>query len=423
MFARLRTLIPALAALLVAAPAAAANVDLFAPETLSLSGDIRLVGVDGEQSWRDGGFGKLRSGGDGEGDFHLQPELGSVNLVWQPRFGFAWSATVVGTLQGGESTEAGLSEAYVSFKPMRGANARFAARAGLMWPPVSLEHGGADWHVLDTLTPSAINSWIGEEVRPVAVEGTVTAMLGGHELSATLAVFAANDTAATLLTFRGWALHDTRTLAFNREKLPPLPEAFEYYQAPFTHPLLDVAPGFAKRPGFYAKLGWQPPLPLRVELFHYDNRADPEAANADLEWGWRTRFDNVGVVARLGPATELKAQALAGRTRMGVTETTGIWIDCRFRSAFALLSHDFGPVKLAARAEAFDTKQRGSLVGHESAERGWAGTVALSRDFGPHLRGLVEALHVSSRREQREELGLDPRQPQTQVQAALRFSW
>ena len=47
-----------------------------------------------------------------------------------------------------------------------------------MWPPVSLEHEGADWHVQDSITPSAINSWIGEEVRPVALEGTLAANLG-----------------------------------------------------------------------------------------------------------------------------------------------------------------------------------------------------------------------------------------------------
>ena len=422
MFARLRLLLPALVALL-AAPAAAADVELFTPGTLSLSGDLRLVAADGETGWRDEGFGKLRTGGDGDGGLHFLPQLGSVDVVWQPRAGFAWSATVVATVQSGERTDAGLSEAFVSFKPMRGATTRFAARAGLMWPPVSLEHGGADWHVVDTLTPSAINSWIGEEVRPLAVEGTATTSLGDHEVSATLALFAANDTAGTLLTFRGWALHDTRTLAFHRSPLPPLPEAFEYYQPQYTHPLIDVGPGFARRPGYYAKLAWQLPLPLRLEAFHYDNRADPKAVDADLEWGWRTRFDNLGLVARLGPGTELKAQALAGRTRMGIDEGSGIWIDCRFRSAFALLTHDFAGLKGAVRAEAFETRQHGALIDHDSAETGWAATLALSRDLGRGLRGVLEAVHVSSRRGEREEHGLRPRQRQTQLQAALRFGW
>jgi hypothetical protein len=96
--------------------------------------------------------------------------------------------------------------------------------------------------------PSAINSWIGEEVRPASVEASATLKAGDHEVTAVAALFAANDTAGTLLTFRGWALHDRETLAFNRQPLPPLPEAFEYYQPQYTHPLLDVREGFADRP-------------------------------------------------------------------------------------------------------------------------------------------------------------------------------
>src|SRR5688500_6714399 len=80
---------------------AAANIDLFSGTTLSLSGDVRLVASDGEESWLDEGFGKLRSSGDASGGMRIKPELGSVDLVWQPSVGFAWSATVVGTLQGG----------------------------------------------------------------------------------------------------------------------------------------------------------------------------------------------------------------------------------------------------------------------------------------------------------------------------------
>src|SRR5206468_6399055 len=179
---------------------------------------------------------------------------------------------------------------------------------------------------------------------------------------------AANDTSGTLLTFRGWALHDRTTLAFNRQPLPPLDAEIAGYQAPFTHPLLDVGPGFARRPGYYAKLAWQPPIPVRLELFRYDNRADPRDVNADLEWGWRTQFDHLGAVAELGPGTELKLQAMDGRTRMGFAMDGRRWVDNRFRSAFVMLVQRVGSVGLAARAEAFDTRNHGSDVGDRSEE-------------------------------------------------------
>ena len=290
-------------ALLWAAPAQAeSDFRLFSADTLQFTGDVRLAAADGERSWVDGGFGKLRSSGDRDGDFHLKPQLGNANLIWQPQFTWSLSATVVGTLQGGEKTEAGLSQAYLSFRPMRSDKLSFSARAGLMWPPISLEHEGADWHVKDSITPSAINSWVGEEVRPVAAEGTVAATLGGHKLRATAAIMAANDTAGTLLTFRGWALHDRVTLAFRRQPLPPLEAEYQDYQASFTNPLLDVHSGFASRPGYYAKLSWQPPVPVRIDLFRYDNRANPE---------------DVNVGSRVGLANALQPDRRCGRIGVG----------------------------------------------------------------------------------------------------------
>jgi hypothetical protein len=403
------------------AAAAAADVRLFAPDTFEVSGDVRLVAVNGEASWLDGDFGKLRSGSDG--DLSVRPELGNASLVWKPQLSWSLSATIVGSLQGGERTQAGLSQAYLSFRPMRSAGGTaFSARAGLMWPPVSLEHEGADWHVADSITPSAINSWIGEEVRPVAAEGTVATSIGRSKLRATAALFAANDTSGTLLTFRGWALHDRTTLAFNRWELPPIDGDMAEIQAPFTHPLLDLHRGFARRPGYYAKLAWQLPVPVRIELFRYDNLARPTDFNAEMDWGWRTKFDDLGLVANLPGGAQLKAQALQGRTHMGFAMDGQRWVDNRFRSAFLLASLPVGPIRLAARAEAFDTRNRGSLVGSDYDETGWSAMVAGRREW-KHFTGLIELLHVSSSREDRDDFGLAPRQRQTQLQAELRMHW
>ena len=411
----------ALGALWASPAFAQSSLKLFTPETLELVGDVRLVGVDGEKSWLNGGFGKLRSGSDG--DFRGRPQLGNVNLIWQPQLGWEVFGTVVGSLQGGERTEGGLSQAYLTYRPMRSSSGvSFLARAGLMFPPVSLEHEGADWHVSDSITPSAINSWIGEEVKPVAIEATLGAELGAHKLRATAAVMAANDTSATLLTFRGWALHDRTTLAFHRQPLPPLDGEIAEYQAPFTHPLIDLHRGFSSRPGYYARLEWQPPIPIRVELFRYDNCASPTDVNKDGEWGWHTRFDNLGLAADLGSGVQLKGQAMQGRTLMGHVEEGRHWVDNRFRAAFVMVSRPFGKFGLSVRADAFDARNRGSLVDDEYDDIGWSAMAAAKREWG-RFSGLVELLHVSSRRQDRDGVGLKPRQRQTQLQAELRTSW
>ena len=408
-------------ALACAAPSAASDLDLFSANALQLTSDVRLSIADGPKSWLRGGFGKIDTSGNGN-NFRLEPQVGEADLVWTPQLGWALSGVVVGTLNGGERTQAGISQAYLSYRPMRSRDLAVSARAGLFWPPLSLEHEGLDWHVADSITPSAINSWIGEEVRPVAVEANVDVSLGEQRLRATAAVLAASDTAGTLLTLRGWAFNDRKTLAFNRQPLPPLGVDFQGYQAPFTHPLIDLHRGFAHRPGYYAKLAWQPPIPVRIEFFRYDNNANPEDFNSDLEWGWRTWFNNVGVVANLGGGTELKGQALDGRTRMGFSEEGARWVDNHFRSAFALLTHRFGPFGLAARIEVFDTRNRGSIIGQEYDESGWSEMLAAKRNWG-RFTGLLELLHASSKRDQLEEAGLSPSQRQTQVQADLRFSW
>ena len=403
-----------------ATPVAAQSLQLLSPETVSATGTISLAATNGEGSWVNGGFGKLSTSGS-DGEFKIKPLLSEANLIWQPRFGWALSGTVVGTFHGGERNDVGISEAFLSYKPLGAPATKISARAGLMWPPVSLEHEGADWHVRDTITPSAINSWIGEEVRPVAVEATVSRHLGEHQLSATAAVFAANDTAGTLLTFRGWALHDRKTIAFRRQPLPPFEEEDEGYQAHFTHPLLDVAPGFADRPGYYAKLAWQPPVPIRVELFHYDNRANPEDVNQDVEWGWRTHFTNAGVAAEVA-GTQVRAQAMTGRTRMGMLEEGRRWIDMRFRSAFLLVTRPVGSFGIAGRVEAFGTRHKGSWWGGEYDENGWAATLSGKRDFG-RVTGLVELIHVASDNPAREHVGIDPQQEQTRLRADLRLRW
>jgi hypothetical protein len=113
-----------------------------------------------------------------------------------------------------------------------------------------------------------------------------------------------------------------------------------------------------------------------------------------------------------------------GRTRMGFNEDgeTRRWVDNHFRSAFAMVVHRFGTVSIAGRAEAFDTRNHGSDIGSEYDDEGWAAMLTAKREWA-HFTGLVELLHVSSRREDREEAGLRPRQRQTLLQAEVRTHW
>jgi hypothetical protein len=409
-----------LAAFLIAGAADPARAqdgpELFTPETVSVAGDIRLVGADGEQGWLDGGYGKARFDGNADRDFRVRPQAGEADLIWQPRFTWSLSGTVVVTAQHGQDHAVDLSEAALTFKPLLGGgNTKVVVRAGLFWPPVSLEHSRPEWAVTDTITPSAINSWIGEEVKVVGTEATVSTTLGRSRIAATAAAFGFNDTAGTLLSFRGWALHDQKATAFGLQPLPPLDGLMANAQAPRTRPLAEID----NRVGWYAKLGWSPAEAFEVQLFHYDNRGDPRAKSAGRQWGWRTRFDNIGAIVSLG-RVQLKAQAMGGRTEMGFPMAGRIWVDTRFRSAFLLATRSFDRGSVSARIEAFDTHGRGSVLDDDYSDTGRALTLAARRDLGEHFSLLAEYLHVSSRIEERDEVGLAPRQRTNQFQLALR---
>ena len=56
-----------------------AQAELFGPEAIEASADLRASVAGGEDSWLDGGFGKLRYGGDG-GD--TEPAFASPRSTW-----------------------------------------------------------------------------------------------------------------------------------------------------------------------------------------------------------------------------------------------------------------------------------------------------------------------------------------------------
>jgi hypothetical protein len=407
----------ALAALAWSTSALADPPRLELPADLTAVIDFRIVLTDGERSWTDGGFGRSRFGGGGaNADVYAVPA--EAELVWHGPIAWNLQGTLAVAAQDEQDQPVDLIEAYATWRPVPSGPTRWSVRAGMFWPPVSLEHEGPAWQVSDMITPSAINSWIGEEVKVVGVEASAAHPLGGGRITATLAVFGFNDTAGALLAFRGWALHDQKSGAFSRQTLPPLNAFMETSQPRWTTPTLEVD----SRPGYYGRLSWQMAAPVTLEAFYYDNRGDPEALTSDLQWGWGTRFLNLAARVDLGSRTRILAQALVGTSEMGVEENEHYWIESRFRSAFLRLTHQMGPAALSGRFDLFDTRQRGSEVGSDDSEEGWALTAALDWHLTDQAQIILEGLHVESERGARARLGLAPRQDQEVVQASMRLT-
>lgn len=397
--------------------------DIFSRNTLSALLDLRMAVANGKTSFVNGGFGKTRFQGDSGGGYSAVGGLYEADVIWNPRFTSALSANVSGVWQRGhDNGNVDLMEAFLTYLPATNWPVRFSGRVGFMWPEISLEHAtGGAWSVVNTITPSAINSWVGEEVKVIGAEATLRTTIGEQDFSATGGVFGWNDTSGTLLSFRGWALQDIKATAFGSFRLPPLDSFLTLVQQDKTDNTAEID----HRPGFYGRVDWHPPEPVGVALFYYDNEGDPEAFTRALQWSWRTRFWNLGLNADVAPGTKILAQGMTGSTIMGFPEfgSSGApWVHTDFSSAFVLAVHDFGPFALTGRIESFQTREHGSEMSPLNSEDGWAATLAARVPINNRLTGFVEAMNVESNRGTRVTLGdlQSPFESQMVFQVALR---
>jgi hypothetical protein len=404
-------LVLALMASCLAAPAYA-QADLFSPGTLGGVVDARVVHGDAETSWTDGGFGKSRFGDGSDG-------LVSGVVEWRPKLAWSLSAVIDAAVQPDLDKKLDLNEAYLQFKPLGSGGTRWQARAGLFYPPVSLEHDGKAWTTTRTITPSAINTWIGEEVFGGGAEVSAKRTIADQDFGLTVAVINHNDTAGTLLSLRGWSLNDVKATLHADYDLPPLSGFIGSVQDSETYPVKELD----KRLGYYVRADWAPTPTARFNAIYYDNLGDMEGVNHDMQWSWYTRFVNLGLQWQPAQNTEVLAQAMSGVTRMGYAQPFGRWVNVDFQSAYVLASQTFGANALTGRVDYFrNDDQAGSFYG-DLSENGWAGTLDLRHTFNPHAQVFLEALHIDSDRPERVLAGDAARQRETTLQAMARFSF
>jgi hypothetical protein len=394
-----------------------AQVDLLSRDTVHGVVDLRASAADGEPSFTGQGFGKSRYGGD-DGGYRGKAEVAEAALEWTPRVSWEWSAVVDVGYQPGQEKPVDVIQAYVVFKPVPRSATHITARFGYFYPPISLEHDARVWGLTNTITPSAINSWVGEEVKVVGAEATVSRDFDGQSLAATGGVFGYDDTAGTLLAFRGWALHDLKSQTRGQFHLAPLSRIDGFFQDTESYSTLEID----HRLGYYAKLEWRPDAPVTLEALYYDNRGDGSVVTSDLQWAWATHFLDLGATAHLGDHTRLAAQALSGRTWIGDPEY-GHLADVAFRSAYLLITHDLGRGALTARADVFDTRDLAPLPPVANGERGWALTGAWRYPLNDYLDLRLEAMHIDSTRPARVIVGDAPHQGQTVLQSSLRLTF
>jgi len=377
---------------------------------LDLTLDLRGVSSDGLPSYLNGGLGKLRFDPDHDG-----LRLGQLRLGLRTPVTESVHFTAEATAWGDHDRQSlDLIEAVFDWRPLPGSLWRSQVRVGAFYAPISLENRMRGWRSPYTLSPSAINTWVGEELRTLGAEYSLDWLgaLEGHGFEAgfTAAAYGWNDPAGIVLALRGWSIHDRQTTLFGLvgRKGQGMVDGRTLFYDDIDHNVGVYGGGTLK---------WRGLLELRA--LRYDNRGNPEKEAYSIDdYAWNTRFDSFG--ARFTPDAHW---TVIWQYMRGITEAGEVLNKWYFGSQFVLASWQTGAHRLSARAERFATRQVASSRGSANNDHGNAWTAAYGYQISSHWSVMAEGLWIRSRlplrRALREPVFASERQLQLSVRLDL----
>jgi hypothetical protein len=395
----------ALSAMLFAACLATNAQALDLTDDLQVSGylDARAIAAADPQSWLHGGLGKFRYGGKqkfgAEGVLQADLDLDDVHFI-----------SVLRADPDAPSVVTAL-ESYLRYDKMQG-DLGWSVKAGAFFPTISLENDDLGWTSPYTLTPSAVNSWIGDELRTIGSEGTLRWKSGLGVVSLTGALICCNDEAGVMIAERGWAMDDRPFGLFERERIPDATLRLFHVPVPGRTGMFDEIDGNI---GWYAGAAWQLPGIVKLTVTRYDNEGNSDVGSL-RDMAWRTKFWNFGARTQLGPLVVI-AQQLSGYTEVSVR---GNDADTKFQAGFVMASYDMDNWRVSLREDLFQTR-REEAVNNNWDEDGNATTGAISYLGIDGVRLTSEIIAMNTRRGEYVPAGLGYNRHDIQVQFDSRF--
>ncbi len=344
--------------------------------------DLRAVASDATTSTLDGGYSPTRF------SQHQYPlQLGRLRLAFDAPLGEVWRVHLdASAWDHSYAHPFGLTEAYLQFRPYPRDHLRVRVKAGAFYAPLSLENRAGGWASPYTLSYSAMNSWIAEELRTLGVETKVD-WLGTRsglpfDIGAVAGVFGWNEGAGAALADGGFILDDRQTPLFDTVGKVESPTGA--YIKPFSE--IDG------RVGYYGGLDLDAPGRLLITALRYDNRADPSASDVAAQaYAWHTAFNTAGARLEFGSGWTVIAQWMGGETEIAPGGTTLEW---PFDARYLLLSKSWGRQMLSARYDRFEIDSRSAEPDGEQSGHAW--TVAYVFDAGKSWTVTLELLRVTS---------------------------
>ena len=343
-------------------------------QTIRLTGFLTARGIyaESQKSWLDGGFGRF------DVSKNTHQEEAHLGIDWTPA---AWLTVHA---HGLARRKGGLVEAFADVR-----KGDFRLRAGEFFLPTSRENTDQLWTSRYTISFSALNTWIGQEFRPIGAELQWQHLTSSAVVTVAGGAFRGNDTMGALLAWRGWSIGNH--LAVYNEVLPLPPLEFFPDQRQGTKPFgrdLDGRTGFSGR--FRVSL----PERATLQFARVDNRGDRELYRG--EYSWQTKFNIVSGEIDGQHGTTLASEYGWGRTGMGFAPRA--FVDADFYAAYALLSQTFGRNRATVRIDVFGTTDRDHSFAEVNSESGRAWTLAWFYDIRPSLRLGAEFANISAER-------------------------
>jgi hypothetical protein len=368
----------------VVASPARAQYDVDADERVWLRAmlDVRIARGGSAPSWTDHGPGKTRYGGRSTAQgYEAVTRLALAQLAIQAGASLPWDlrAQAQANIQPdiADDYTPWLIEAFLRKEWTEEATG-WGLQTGLMSAPFSLEHVGPAWSPGYSLSASALNSWLWEEISLAGIEGEWwREKQSGLRLGIVAGLGYGPDRLGRLLALRGWTMGDGLS-GLNSDL--PLPNGTR----------TNIFDEMDHRPAAYTwiTLG-DASERATLKLGYFDNLGDQGTTDV-----WHTRLATVGAIFRPLPRVEFIVQYLRGKAL--VRDTTN---DSSLRAFYALLSHQRGRHRIGARYDEFRVHDLDG--GNSTGERGDAVTAAYAYDWGLRQRIGLEYTWLSSNRSAR----------------------
>ncbi|MBS0419649.1 MAG: hypothetical protein JSR66_18210 [Proteobacteria bacterium] len=364
--------------------------------------DVRAVGGGPAPSWTEGGPGKLRYGGSSS-----QEGLQRSTRLTLSQAAVQIGATLPWGIRGQVqlNMEPNIADGYHPWlveallrKEWTAGNGGWGLQTGVMHVPFSLENVGPAWSPEYSISSSALNSWLWEDISLAGAEGEWWHTTGtGIKLDAVVGAGAGADQTGRLLALRGWVMGDTLSGINGSLALPGRSER------------TDIFNERDQRPALYGSLSLGDEADtVSVKLGMFDNSGDESSRGV-----WHTHFTTAGLAIHATSHIDLLTQFLTGTARVAAPPN-----DSSFRATYGLASYHFRQQRVSLRYDQFRVHD---LDGGPTStnEHGNAVTASYQVQFGLRHRIALEHIWMYSHRDATGSL--DPTPDGWQVGYRFRF--